>query len=563
VYFGKELKDLSLAEAATIAGMIQSPAQFAPHRHPERARARRNTVIDAMVRDGAITAEDAAAAAREPVAVVPADHTANATAPYFIDYVNRAIEPRIETPGEETAAERQAIYTTLDMELQQLAEASVNRQLDKLKKIYKGQRKPQAALVALNPRNGHVLAMVGGHSYAESQLNRATDARRQPGSVFKPFVYAAALESGISPLSTYTDAPRIFQYDRRASYKPANYGKGYSMRDVTMRTALIRSLNVVTVEVAMRTGLTRVAALAEKFGLPKPEAYPSLALGTTEATPLEIATAYTALANGGRIVKPTVIRGASDDSTPDYSGGEHVAVTRQVVRPSTAYMLTDMLTGVIKQGTARAANGVIKNTAVAGKTGTSRDGWFVGYTANLVCVVWVGFDDNEELGLTGAESALPAWLEFVKGAVDLRPELGGEQFERPAGINFVEIDPETGMLASPACPHRERVAVTGGLAPSSECHKHALPLIASLEEEFYDGTVATEAPVDGDGYSSATYTNTKTHIPQVPSLPRVEASVEAVQVPSRTRTRVEKYGNGRSRLTNDIRVAVPADVANR
>ena len=563
IYFGKELKDLSLAEAATIAGMIQSPAHFAPDRHPERARARRNTVIDAMLRDGAITAEDAAAASREPVAVVPADHTANATAPYFIDYVNRAIESRFGTAGEDTAVERQAVYTTLDMELQQLAEASVSRQLEKLKKIYKGQRKPQAALVALNPRNGHVLAMVGGENYAESQLNRATDARRQPGSVFKPFVYAAALESGLSPVSTYTDAPRVFQYDRRATYKPANYGNGYSMRDVTMRTALIRSLNVVTVDVAMRTGLARVASLTEKFGLPKPEAYPSLALGTTEATPLEIAVAYTALANGGQIVKPTVIARASDDSILD-SGNEHVAVTRQVVRPSTAYMLTDMLTGVIKGGTARAANGAIKNTAIAGKTGTSRDGWFVGYTPNLVCVVWVGFDDNEELGLTGAESALPAWLEFVKGAVDLRPELGGEQFERPAGINFVETDPETGMLASPACPQRERVAVTGGLAPNIECHTHAAPqMIASLDEQFSDGSVTAEASVDEGAYSSATYTNADTRLSQAPSLPRVEASVEAVQVPSRTRTQVEKNENGRSRLTNEVRVAIPSDGANR
>ena len=563
IYFGKELKDLSLAEAATIAGMIQSPAHYAPDRHPERARARRNTVIDAMLRDGAITAEDAAAASREPVAVVPADHTANATAPYFIDYVNRAIESRFGTAGEDTAVERQAVYTTLDMELQQLAEASVSRQLEKLKKIYKGQRKPQAALVALNPRNGHVLAMVGGESYAESQLNRATDARRQPGSVFKPFVYAAALESGLSPVSTYTDAPRVFQYDRRATYKPANYGNGYSMRDVTMRTALIRSLNVVTVDVAMRTGLARVASLAEKFGLPKPEAYPSLALGTTEATPLEIAVAYTALANGGQIVKPTVIARASDDSILD-SGNEHVAVTRQVVRPSTAYMLTDMLTGVIKGGTARAANGAIKNTAIAGKTGTSRDGWFVGYTPNLVCVVWVGFDDNEELGLTGAESALPAWLEFVKGAVDLRPELGGEQFERPAGINFVEIDPETGMLASPACPQRERVAVTSSLAPNFECHTHSQPqILASLDDgQFYDPSVAGSTPIDEAGGNSA-YTSEDASVHQVPSLPRVEASVETLQVPSRSRTQVEKYGDGRSRLTNEVRVTIPSDGANR
>ncbi|MDQ5837549.1 MAG: PBP1A family penicillin-binding protein [Acidobacteriota bacterium] len=520
VFFGKELKDLTLAEAATIAGMIQSPARYAPDRRPESARVRRNTVLAAMLRDGAITQDEARAASAEPVSVAPVEH-ADAVAPYFIDYASRFVESRLP-PSSAESGQGLRIYTTLDLDLQKAAEESIKNQLARLEKVFKGKKRPQAALVALDPRNGRVLAMVGGDSYAESQLNRATDALRQPGSVFKPVVYAAAVEAGISPLTLSSDAPREFTYDGGSKYRPANYGGAFSMRDVTLRTGLVRSLNVVTVDAAMRTGLTRVAALAERLGLPRPQAYPSLALGTTEATPLEVATAYTAFAAGGRVARPNPLLrveaasgmnaleeggvsllgedGASslaesgagalegnDASSPEGIGvsspggngtsalGGNVPDFAQVLKPSTAYMLTDILSAVVDHGTARAARGAIKGVAVAGKTGTSRDGWFAGFTPNLVCVVWVGFDDGEELNLTGADSALPAWVEFVRRAVELRPDLGGQSFERPASIATVEIDPETGLLASASCPQRERVAVAPGFVPDHECSLHGDP----------------------------------------------------------------------------------------
>jgi penicillin-binding protein 1B len=190
VFFGKELKDLSLAEAATIAGMIQSPGRYAPDRHPDNARARRNVVLAGMLRDGAINAEQARAACDEPVAVAPLER-ADATAPYFIDYVSREVDSRLSDSADESGQSLR-VYTTLDLDLQRVAEEAVGRQVERLEKVFKGKRRPQAAMVALDPRTGHVLAMVGGTSYAESQLNRATDARRQPGSVFKPVVYAAA-----------------------------------------------------------------------------------------------------------------------------------------------------------------------------------------------------------------------------------------------------------------------------------------------------------------------------------------------------------------------------------
>lgn len=463
VYFGKELKDLTLPEAATIAGMIQSPTRYSPIRQNEASRARRNMVLGTMVRDGFIKLDEAGAAAQEPVAVAEFDPARESVAPYFIDYVNR-MRTTNESAGSdlgEPQARMPALPTTLDLDLQRAAAEAITHQLQRLDQTYKAAgQTPQAALVALDPNTGKILAMVGGRDYAESQMNRATDAQRQPGSVFKPFVYAAALETGMSPLRMFRDAPQEFTYAKTQKYRPSNYGGGFSMRDLPMRDGLVKSLNVVTVDVAMQTGLARVANKTLEFGLPRPNPYPALALGTTESTPLQMAVAYASFANGGRKIEPEVI--SSDAVTSD----------RQVIAPATAYMITDMLEDVINRGTARAARNQIPGTAVAGKTGTSRDGWFVGYTPNLVCAVWIGFDNNQQLGLTGAEAALPAWVEFMKSAIDLRPELGGRSFAQPEGITIADIDPETDELASGKCPMHERVALLTEQAPKSECFRH-------------------------------------------------------------------------------------------
>lgn len=465
IYFGKELAKLSLGEAATIAGMIQGPMRFSPTLHPDAAQARRDIVLSAMVRDGWIDPQEAVATEKTPVVAEHSSHNDNSLAPYFVDYVNRTADSQVNA-----APATQRIYTTIDLDLQQLAEAALQKQLDRLGTVYKNPgAKLQAALVALDPQTGNVLAMVGGRDYATSQLNRATDARRQPGSTFKPFVYAAAIEDGMSPVQLFSDTPREFVYDRNKTYRPANFGGGYSMRDVTMRTGLVKSLNVVTVDVALQTGLARIANLAEKFGLPRPERYPSLALGTKEVTPLELASAYAAFVNGGRRVEPKVILSVGEP--PAKHRADEVAAV-QVISPTTAYMITNTLAAVIDHGTARAARDAVRGTAIAGKTGTSRDGWFVGYTPNLVCAVWIGFDDNEQLGLTGAEAALPAWTDFMKGAVDLKPELGGRNFDCPEGIEFVEIDADNGARSTLSCPHRELIATTDRLAPNVECFLH-------------------------------------------------------------------------------------------
>lgn len=523
VFFGKELREVSVAEAATLAGMIQSPAHYSPVRHPDAARARRNVVLAAMRQNGWISWEQYTAATATPVVVALHPELDNSLAPYFVDYVNRVAESQFQTSG---SAER--IYTTIDLELQQVAEQAVKRQLDRLDSVYPGRDvKPQAALVALDPHTGNVLAMVGGRNYADTQLNRATDARRQPGSTFKPFVYAAALEDGMSPVQMFMDAPREFVYDRNKIYRPANYGGGYSMSEVTMRTGLVKSLNVVTVDVALQTGLARISNLATRFGLPKPERYPALALGTEEVTPLQLAAAYAAFVNAGRRVEAKAITSVGEPPAV-HPAPQNVD---QVVSPATAYMITNMLSGVIERGTARKARGAVRGAAIAGKTGTSRDGWFIGYTPNMVCVVWIGFDDNKQLGLTGAEAALPAWVDFMNGAVALRPDLGGSNFECPEGIKFVEIDSLLGLRSTVTCPVRELIAVTDRTAPSLECYVHGnLPVQTSpwADESESSSTLVAEAH------------------------PRQKKDV-ALDLRTYKSTRVDVDSNGRRSLVNDLR----------
>jgi penicillin-binding protein 1B len=511
VYFGKELKDLTLGEAATIAGMIQSPARYSPVRSAEETRMRRNTVLGTMVRDGHLTLAQAAVTAKEPLSIAQFDPAVESSAPYFVDYVNR-----------QSADSDAQIITTIDLDLQRAAEEAIRKQLARLDEAYKARgTTPQVALVAIDPNSGEVLAMVGGRDYAESQLNRATDAKRQPGSVFKPFVYAAALESGTSPLARFTDAPREFVYDRTAKYRPANFGGGFSMRDVPMRDGLINSLNVVTVDVAMQTGLARTANIASNFGLPRPEPYPALALGTTEVTPLEMAAAYAVFANGGRRIEPRIAKSTSGDS---QSGS-------QVIQPSTAFVVTNMLEGVIDHGTATRARGLVKNTAIAGKTGTSRDGWFVGYTPNLVVAVWVGFDSNAQLGLTGGEAALPIWMELMKTALDLRPELGAKSFPQPDDVALVDIDPGTNQLTVGSCPQHERVAILKTQMPTSECFQH------SVQFDFADSL--EDAP--------PAFARNE---PRMPGQPKDQTE----KLFLRPATRVEIDRDGNSVLVNDMRV---------
>jgi penicillin-binding protein 1B len=471
IYFGKQLSDLSLSEAALLTGLIRAPNRYSPDAQPELARARRKVVLEAMVETGAITRAEADAAEAEPLRVLPPEGIDDASAPYFVDYLRR--DTGLQQFGESELAHLR-IETTLDPDLQRAANQVIRAHLTRLDRTVAARSDgahPEAALIALDPRTGEILAMVGGRDYLSSHFNRAADARRQPGSVFKPLVYAAALARGVSPTTTFQNAPQEFAYADKAVYKPRNFGNSYSGHPVMLRDAIVRSLNVVAVETAMQTGLGRVAELAEQAGLPRPGLYPSMALGPFEATPLDVARAYTVFAGNGMRVDPLAIRAVRNGSGVLLEGA---AARSSVVSPAVAWVVTDTLAEVVNRGTAARVRQMGYRGPAAGKTGTSRDAWFVGYTPKLLVVVWVGFDDHRDLRLTGGEAAVPIWTDFIKSALAVRPDLAADQFARPGGLEEIEVDAENGLLASVFCSHRRKMLLPGSFVPPS-CFQHTAP----------------------------------------------------------------------------------------
>jgi penicillin-binding protein 1B len=471
-YFNKDVTNLTLPESAFLAGLIRSPNRYNPYHDPATATARRNQVLDNMAETGAITGEEASQAKQTLLQVAPTKGRIDVSdAPYFADYVQSQLGDIIAGPG---AAEHLRIYTTIDLDLQRAAYAAVSKQLAALDKIEAKRFEPgtlQAALVAMNAKTGEIVAMVGGRDYGKSQLNRVSDALRQPGSAFKPFVYATALNTAydpvprvITPATTYMDEPKTFTFDNQ-EYSPGNFGDSYSHAPVTLRDALVHSLNVVTVDVAMEVTIGRVMALAAKAGLPKPaRAYPAMALGTSEATPLQVASAYTAFATLGTRTTPVAINRITTGN-----GVTIAAPTPQkneVFHPDVAYVMTSFMKDVINRGTGAPVRARGFKANAAGKTGTSRDGWFAGYTPSLVCVVWVGFDDGSQLGLTGANSALPIWTDFMGTALAQHPEWQGD-WQMPAGIEQVAINPKTGGPAAPDDPDKRIELFINGTSPQA------------------------------------------------------------------------------------------------
>ena len=493
-YFNKDVTNLNLAESAFLAGLIRSPNRYNPYTKIETATARRNQVLDSMAEAGAITADQLKAAKESPLQVAPVKGRIDVSdAPYFVDYVQSQLGDMIAGSG---ATEHLRIYTSIDMDLQRAAYAALTKQLAALDKVQAKRFEPgtlQAALVAMNAKTGEIVAMVGGRDYSKSQLNRAADALRQPGSVFKPFVYATALNTAydpvprvITPATTYMDEPKTFTYDNQ-EYSPGNFGETYSHEPVTLREGLVHSLNVVTVEVAMEVTIGRVMTLAAKAGLPRPpRAYPAMALGTSEATPLQIASAYTAFANLGTRTTPIAIN--------RITTGEGVTIAaptaqrNEVLRPEVAFVMTSFLKDVINRGTAANVRQRGLKQVLAGKTGTSRDGWFAGYTPNLVCAVWVGFDDGSQLGLTGANSALPIWSDFMQVALTEHPEWDGD-WEVPAGIEQVEINPKTGAPTAPEDTVKRTEFFINGTGPSEAT---ATPSEEATPQELPEPTPGVE-----------------------------------------------------------------------
>jgi len=471
-YFAKEVHQLSAGEAALLAAMVRAPNTYSPALNPEGARRRRDVILARMRELHMLDAAAYERSRREPVRALARPRPGQ-SAPYFTDHVRREVEERF--------GQGARIVTTLDLTLQRFAETAVAGGLDQLESRFSRLRRAeprarlQAALVALDPATGEIRAFVGGRDYEVSQFDRVTLARRQPGSAFKPFVYLAALrprERGL-PFTAATmvdDAPITITVDGKP-WSPRNYEDRYEGR-VSVRHALEQSLNGATVRVAQAVGSPAIVETARLLGLAQNAApVPALALGALEVAPLDLAGAYLPFANGGR--RPGAIRSVRAVYQADGSQvlpGDAQAPSR-VITPAEAYLMTSLLQGVVRSGTASSAQSIGVRGQVAGKTGTTnegRDAWFVGYSSRLVALVWVGFDDGQAHGLSGAAAALPIWSQFMKQALDAYP---APSFAVPEGITMANVDATNGKLAGNACPLVVREIFLAGTEPGP-CTEH-------------------------------------------------------------------------------------------
>ena len=448
-YFGKDARDLDVADAALLAGLIRAPNAYSPFRSPERARQRRNTVLRSMHARGEIDEQTYRDALERPLRVVQADRKDNDAA-FFVDYVKRELAERFSQSMLTT--EGLEIYTTLDPILQEQATAAVREGVDELELEFPAlrerarQHRLEAALVAIAPRTGAVRALVGGRDYSDSQFDRITQAQRQPGSAFKPILYLAGVASTdpdrhITPATLVEDEPFTWEYEDQ-EWTPRNYRDSYG-GEITVRTALEKSSNAAAARVAKNLGLDDVVDLARRMGVTSPlPKFPSIVLGSAEITPLEMVSAYGVFASGGMRAEPFAISRVETREGEELVG--EVPVFKRVVSPAEAFILTHMLQGVFENGTARSALRLGFERPAAGKTGTTneyRDAWFIGFTPDLLAGVWVGFDGDALLNLSGGRAALPIWTSFMMSATAGEPE---RPFIPPTGVSLVPIDRITG-----------------------------------------------------------------------------------------------------------------------
>lgn len=478
-YFHKDVRNIDVPEAALLAGMLQAPRRYNPYLYIKRATERRNTVLRCMRNAGNISSEQYERFVSTPVIVQPYDAAADRTS-YFADLLNKQLTATYS--ADDLQKKDYRIFTTLDVDLQQAAEESVAdglRRIDKIRAKKVG-KQAQACLIAIEPSTGFVRAFVGGKSYSGSQFDRLTQALRQPGSSFKPFVYAAAIESFFqgasetySPATLVDDEPWSLPFGSGV-WEPKNYDGRYH-GVVTLRNALANSMNVATARLAEEVGLQKIASLSTALGFENIQPYPSLALGAFETSPWQLIRAYTVLANGGNRMELSTIQKISDSQGTVLA--QNHPLSTMVLHPQTAYIITDMLKSVITSGTARSLRHWGFAQVLAGKTGTTndfRDAWFVGYTPDFICLVWVGYDDNTSLNMNGAQAALPIWAAFMKKALKDMPV---RDFPIPAGIVTRIIDPTTGKLAAETCTHRVQEVFIEGTEPQEICEDsdHCLP----------------------------------------------------------------------------------------
>lgn len=483
-YFGKPVSQLDLPEAAMLAGLISSPGRFSPFRNAERARARRALVLKGMLDEGKIdqAAHDAALAA--PLTRV-AKPVTGIEAPHFVDFVLTQVkESRSDLSGAGLS-----LYTTLDPDMQAAAQAAVLKGLEELEQRFKrlrtkeGEEPLQAALIALDPHTGSVRALVGGRDYQVSQFNRVVQAKRQPGSLFKPFVYLAAFQRRdlvppVTPVTILQDSPiaLVFGKTEEETWSPRNYD-GQFLGPVTVRQALEQSRNIPTVRLAVwetgngKTLLPDVIDAARKAGIASPmKPYPSLALGAFECSPMEIAAAYSVFANGGIRVRPNALLGLVGPEGRRI--GRKDAPLERAADPAAIAVLDSILEGVVNRGTGASARGRGAQGIFAGKTGTTNDGrdaWFIGFSPRLLVAVWVGFDDNRGLNLSGSAAAVPIYAEFARR---LPSHFFEEPFPEVQGTVRASVDPTTGMLVTEDCPTSINELFVAGTEPTERCTVH-------------------------------------------------------------------------------------------
>ena len=494
-YFNKPLRALSLPECALLAGIPANPSLYSPRRRPTAARARRDKVLRNMLATRAITQVEFTNANGQPLGVTPARYS-NDRAPYFVEMVRLHLDEKYGSSAVYEGGLK--VYTTLDIDLQQTAERALERHLQALEAELKpkatfasyvpptgdsariGQKTPylQGSLVAIDPRTGYVRALIGGREWNHSNFNRATQARRQPGSAFKPFVYVAAIDNGFHPTDVIVDEPVSFPGGNGELYQPMNYDRQFRGA-VTLRYALQQSINIPAIKLLRKVGTSLVASYARRMGIRSPIGQNlSLALGSSEVTLYELTTAFGVFANRGIRNDPLFVLKVEDRTGTVLEKSSPRPV--EVLSEQTASVMTSMLQSVMDHGTGYPARALGFTIPAAGKTGTMdeyMDAWFVGYVPSLVCGVWIGFDEKKPIGrgMTGARAALPPWTEFMIGATRGRP---AEDFPLPAGTTTREVCAETGMLATTHCPNVTSEIFTEGSEPSELCSTHPGPPLA-------------------------------------------------------------------------------------
>lgn len=466
LYFNKSAKQLSIAESALLAGIPKGPRYYSPHLHPEEAGKRRQQVLEALLTTRQITAQQAEKAAAKPLGIRPLPEEQASAAPYFIDYVKKVAVDRLGIDERLINEGGLRIMTTLDARVQKQAEAAVKQGLPG------GDSELQAALIAIDPRNGYIKAMIGGRNYRRNQYNRVFASSRQPGSSFKPILYATALDQrAITAATRFRSEPTLFYFDNnRQIYRPSNYNNRYFNGEISLRQAIAASDNIYAVNTIMQVGPQQVIEMARKLGITSPlNAIPSLALGTSPVSPFEMASAYTAFAGQGRRSEPIAITRILDAKGKTLY--EAHPESTEVLSPAVAYVMTNLLESVFDRGgTARRVSTILKRP-VAGKTGTTdSDAWFVGYTPELTTAVWVGYDRGRPITSSEAHRAAPIFARFMESALAQTPPT---PFPIPEGVVNVTFDPATNLLAAPECPAEWTTeAFLAGTEPTETCALH-------------------------------------------------------------------------------------------